>query len=58
LRIAAHGAADTLATWTYEDPAGGTRRVRNCSLATVELTVDGRAALRTEAGALELGRPA
>jgi hypothetical protein len=57
LRIDATGAADATATWTYHDPAGGERNVRNCSLATVELADRDRAVLRTETGALELGRP-
>jgi hypothetical protein len=42
-------------SWIYADTAGGEHRSTNCSIARVELTVDGRT-LRTEhGGAWELG---
>jgi hypothetical protein len=48
-------AAPQLVSWIYADPSGGEHRSTNCSIARVELSVDGRA-LRTEyGGAWELG---
>ena len=48
-------AAPQLVSWIYSDPSGGEHRSTNCSIARVELTVDGRT-LRTEhGGAWELG---
>ena len=48
-------AAPQVVSWIYADPAGGEHRSTNCSIAQVELTVDGRT-LRTEhGGAWELG---
>ena len=48
-------AAPQVVSWIYADPSGGEHRSTNCSIAQVELTVDGRT-LRTEhGGAWELG---
>ena len=53
LRIAV--AAPQVVSWIYADPSGGEHRSTNCSIARLELTVDGRT-LRTEhGGAWELG---
>jgi hypothetical protein len=47
--------APQLVSWIYADPGGGEHRSTNCSIAAVELRVDGRT-LRTEhGGAWELG---
>jgi len=48
-------AAPQVVSWIYADPSGGEHRSTNCSIARVELSVDGRT-LRTEhGGAWELG---
>jgi hypothetical protein len=47
--------APQLVSWVYADPSGGEHRSTNCSIAAIELNVDGRT-LRTEhGGAWELG---
>jgi hypothetical protein len=47
--------APQLVSWIYSDPSGGEHHSTNCSIARVELTVEGRT-LRTEhGGAWELG---
>jgi hypothetical protein len=56
VRIEARARPDAVAAWTYHDPAGGTRSVRNCSLATVSVAIDGGRRLTTSSGVVEVGR--
>jgi hypothetical protein len=61
VRISATAPASSTVTWTYDDPSGGRRQVRNSSLASLVLAVTpkGGAAktLATSSATLELGGP-
>ena len=44
-----------LVSWVYADPSGGEHRSTNCSIASVELRIDGRTLRTRHGGAWELG---
>jgi len=55
LQITVSAPLEQLVSWPYADPGGGEHRSTNCSIAAIELRVDGRTLRTAHGGAWELG---